>query len=70
MANNIKDDNNKKRAMLNTTIDSNVLNDFREYCKSINAPMNTILEIFMKCFVTGQISLYFKKNEMKLDIEE
>ena len=50
----------KRKAMLNTTIDEDVLSVFREYCKSINCPMNKVLEMFMTQFADGQF-------EMKLD---
>ena len=63
-------ENKQKRAMLNTTINEDVLNNFREYCKEINCPMNMILEIFMNQFAEGQFSLKLGKNKMKLDIEK
>ena len=60
----------QKRAMLNTTINENVLNNFREYCKSINCPMNMVLETFMEQFSNGEFSFKLSKNKMELDIEE
>lgn len=63
-------DNKQKRAMLNTTINEDVLNGFRDYCKSINIPMNTILETFMEQFTQGQFTFKLSKNKMQLDIEE
>ena len=60
----------KKRAMLNTTINADVLNNFREYCKTINCPMNTVLETFMSQFATGQFVFQLGKNKMELDITE
>lgn len=60
----------KKRAMLNTTINENILSDFREYCKGINCPMNTVLETFMEQFSKGQFTFRLAKNKMELDIEE
>ena len=60
----------KKRAMLNTTINADVLNNFREYCKTINCPMNTILETFMTQFADGQFVFRLSKSKMELDIEE
>lgn len=58
------------RAMLNTTINEEVLNNFRDYCKQINCPMNMVLETFMNQFVKGQFSFKLIKNKMELDIEE
>ena len=58
------------RAMLNTTINEVVLNNFRDYCKRINCPMNMVIETFMEQFTDGQFSLKLVKNKMELDIEE
>ena len=60
----------QKRAMLNTTINNDVLKNFRDYCKVINCPMNTILETFMSQFAEGQFSLKIAKNKMEVSIEE
>lgn len=60
----------QKRAMLNTTINENVLNNFRDYCKGINCPMNMVLETFMEQFAEGQFTFKLSKNKMNLDIEE
>jgi len=60
----------QERAMLNTTINEDVLNSFRDYCKQINCPMNMVLETFMSQFVQGQFSFKLIKNKMELDIEE
>ena len=58
----------KKRAMLNTTIREDVLSEFRDYCKAINCPMNTVLEVFMTQFADGQFMFQLGKNKMKLDL--
>lgn len=58
------------RAMLNTTINEDVLNGFREYCKGINCPMNMVLETFMEQFSNGQFTFKLSKNKMELDIDE
>lgn len=63
-------ENKPKRAMLNTTINEEVLNSFREYCKTINCPMNTVLETFMAQFANGEFSFRLSRNRMELDIEE
>lgn len=63
-------DAKQKRAMLNTTINENVLNNFREYCKGINCPMNMVLETFMEQFADGQFTFKLGKSKMELDIEE
>lgn len=63
-------ENKSKRAMLNTTINEDVLNSFRDYCKGINCPMNMVLETFMQQFSEGQFSFKLSKSKMELDIEE
>lgn len=63
-------DNKQKRAMLNTTINEDVLNNFRDYCKGINCPMNMVLETFMDQFSSNQFTFRLSKNKMELDIEE
>lgn len=59
-------DNKQKRTVLNTTMNEEVLNDFREYCKTINLPMNTVLETFMRQFAQGQFELKLAKMEVKI----
>lgn len=63
--------NANNRAMLNTTIDPEVLEAFKSYCKEIGYPMNMILESFMKQFVTGEFCLKIgKNNRLNVAIEE
>lgn len=64
------DEFKRKRAMLNTTIDSEVLSNFREYCKNIGCPMNVVLEVFMGEFSEGKFGFKLVKNKMEIDIEE
>ena len=60
-----------KRAMLNTTINENVLNDFKAYCKELGLPMNMILESFMVQFVDGEFVLKIgKANKLNVDLIE
>lgn len=59
-----------KKAMFNTTITEEVLDEFREYCKVVNCPMNMAVETFMKQFSKGEFSFKLTKNNMTLDIEE
>lgn len=59
-------DNKQRRAVLNTTMNEEVLNDFREYCKTINVPMNTVLETFMRQFSKGQFELKLSKMAVKI----
>ena len=58
------------RAMLNTTISQDVMDDFRSYCKDMNCPMNMILETFMKQFANGEFIMKLGKNVASLDFED
>ena len=58
-----------ERGVLNTTIDKDVLDGFKAYCKAAGMPMNTILESFMRQFSDGEFILKIGKNS-SLDIEE
>lgn len=63
-----------KKAMLNTTVNKETLDNFRDFCKSINTPMNMVLEIFMAQFAQGQFEFKLTKNKsgenkMELDID-
>lgn len=61
----------QERGILNTTIDKEILEKFRSYCKAIGCPMNMILEAFMVQFADGQFSLRLgKNNKMNVDIED
>lgn len=60
-----------KRAMLNTTINKDVLDDFKAYCKELGLPMNVLLESFMKQFSDGSFVLKIgKNNKIEVDIEK
>lgn len=66
-----KETNKGKRSTLNTTIDDEVLDAFKVYCKELGFPMNMILESFMSQFVNGEFSLKIVKgNKISVDIEE
>jgi len=61
----------KPRAMLNTTINSDVLDEFKAYCKELGYPMNMILESFMQQFVDGEFVLKIARaNKMNVDLIE
>ena len=59
-----------KRIPFNTTINEEIANNFREYCKNINAPMNMVLEIFMTQFTEGQFTFKLTNNKMVMELEE
>lgn len=61
----------KPRAMLNTTINQEVLDDFKAYCKELGFPMNMILESFMIQFVDGEFILKIgKANKLNVDLDD
>lgn len=51
-----------ERGVLNTTIDKDVLDNFKTHCKSAGLPMNTILEAFMIQFTNGEFVLRVGKT--------
>ena len=61
-------ENKVERGVLNTTIDKDVLEKFKDHCKASVFPMNTIIEAFMSQFAAGEFVLKIGKNN-KLDIE-
>lgn len=60
-----------KRAMLNTTIRTEILDGFKAYCKECGYPMNMILESFMEQFTNGEFKLKIgKANRIEVDIDD
>lgn len=47
----------KDRSVLNTTIRTDILKAFKEYCKGNGYPLNLILDSFMEQFVNGEFVL-------------
>ena len=61
----------KSRTMLNTTIKTDVLREFKDYCKELGYPMNLILDCFMEQFKNGEFNLRIgKNNKLEVDIDE
>lgn len=61
----------KKRMPFNTTINTDVQNEFREYCMEIGIPLNVVLEAFMKQFSKGEFQMKFgKNNQIGIDLRE
>lgn len=63
-------DPKNEKAMLNTTINKEVLNSFRNHCKDIKCPMNIVLEAFMTQFSNGEFIVKLGKAKMEVDIDE
>lgn len=60
-----------KRGTLNTTINEDVLNNFKAHCKKLGLPMNMLLESFMNQFTSGEFVLKVgKANKITVDVAE
>lgn len=60
----------REKAMLNTTIDKKVFEDFKATCKASGMRMSTLLETFMRQYSNGEFTVKFVKNESFLELEE
>lgn len=60
----------KERSMLNTTINTEILNDFKGYCKEQGIPMNLLLELFMRDIIHGKFALKFDRVEVDKEEEK
>lgn len=58
-----------KRAPLNTTIDEEILNDFKSYCKELGLPMNMLVQSFMQGMIEQSLVLRIGKNN-RIEIDE
>lgn len=60
-----------ERAVLNTTIRKDVLDDFKVYSKVAGIPMNVLLEAFMRQFVNGEYVLKIaRENVLTVDLAD
>lgn len=53
----------KKKSYINTPVDSDLFAEFKTAVTSKKLNINTILELFMKDFTTGEISIKFEMND-------
>ena len=51
----------KDKVTLNTTVNLETYNNFKDYCKEIGYPLNSIMASFMKEFVSEKYVLEFKR---------
>lgn len=58
-----------KKAQLNTTIEEEVLEDFRKKCNGIHMTMGQVLEGFMRDFNQGHFSVGVTKTKYEKDKE-
>ena len=59
-----------KKELFSTTIDSSILSNFRDYCRSVGMNMNIVLETFMAQFADGQFVFKLSKQKMEIDENE
>ena len=60
----------REKAMLNTTIDKKVFDEFKATCKASGMRMSTLLETFMRQYNDGEFTVKFVKNKSVLELEE
>ena len=53
----------KKKSYINTPVDSDLFKEFKSVVTSKKLRINTILELFMKDFITGDINIKFEMND-------
>lgn len=59
------------KAVINTTVNKEVLQAFRDKCDYIGCNMNVVLEAFMRQFAKGEFSIKLgKKSKFEVDLEE
>lgn len=48
-----------------TSIDENIIQDFKVACAKNNIPMNTVMELFMKAYASGRFKteIQYEKNQ-------
>lgn len=56
-------DKKRPRASINTTIDKEVFETFKQVCKDRNLPMNIILEQIIKQYNNGDFELVYRLKE-------
>lgn len=58
------------RTPFNTTIRTDLLNDFKRYSKDTGVPMNVLVELFMAGVVDGKFDIAIVKGGVHLDFPE
>lgn len=58
------------KAVLNTTVDKNVKNAFKNSCDMLGCPMGIVLEAFMAQFAAGEFNIKIGKNNVGVDLVE
>ena len=60
----------REKAMLNTTIDKEVFEEFKATCKASGMRMSTLLETFMRQYNDGEFTVKFVKNKSVLELDK
>ena len=60
----------KRKSMLNTTVDTEIFEKFKDACKQSGIKMNTLIEVFMEQYVAGEFVLRFGRNKRTIDFLE
>lgn len=60
----------KMRKQFATSIDTDILDNFKKSCDEYGLKMNTVLEALMKDFSTGNYSITVKKSGVSIEREE
>lgn len=58
------------RTPFNTTIRTDLLNDFKRYSKDTGIPMNVLMELCMAGLVDGRFDVAIAKGKVLLDFQE
>lgn len=58
------------RKQFATSIDTDILDNFKKSCDEYGLKMNTVLEALMKDFSTGNYSITVKKSGVSIEREE
>lgn len=64
-----------QKSLINTTIQTNVLDEFKYNCECLKVPMNYIIERFMEKFNNGDFKLTIgdgriKKSDIEVDFKK
>lgn len=64
-----------QKSLINTTIQTDVLDEFKDNCERLKVPMNYIIERFMEKFNNGDFKLTIgdgriKKSDIEVDFKK
>lgn len=56
-------DNKSTKRPFNTPINVELLNNFKQTCKELEIPMNTVVEVFMRDFNNGRFVMCTERDD-------